>query len=281
MNDRVAPKLSRAGKLLLLTAASMALAIPSAFAQQAATAPANTKPLTFDVVTIKPHDQSVRPNAWTLNPTPDGYTAANVSLLKLVSQAYGIFDPKLITGGPPWIDKDKFDLEAKFDPSEIPNAKDLTYRQRSDMLRAVLADRFHLKVHFETKDFPAYNLVTAKGGPKLTETKPEDIHTSLGGSSCIAGQLGGMAKGQGCTAAVLANQLRNPTGRTVIDKTGLTARYDFELHWSSDNTPADSPAAVYPTIFTAVQEQLGLKLEPSTAPLDILVIDSAEPPTPN
>ena len=60
--------------------------------------------------------------------------------LKLVGQAYGIFDPKLLTGGPPWIDKDKFDLEAKFDPSEIPNAKDLTYRQRSDMLRAVLAD---------------------------------------------------------------------------------------------------------------------------------------------
>ena len=263
---------------LLLTAVLIA---PIAQAQTAQTADQATQPLTFDVVTIKPHDQSVRPNAWTLQPTPDGYTAANVSLLKLVSQAYGIFDTKLLTGGPPWIDKDKFDLEAKFDPSEIPNAKDLTYRQRSDMLRAVLADRFHLKVHFETKDFPAYNLVIAKSGPKLTETKPEDIHTYLGGSSCIAGQLGGMAKGHGCTVAVLANQLRNPTGRTVIDKTGLTARYDYELRWSSEYTPANSPAAAYPSIFTAVQEQLGLKLEPSTAPLDVLVIDSAEPPTPN
>lgn len=86
---------------------------------------------------------------------------------------------------------------------------------------------------------------------------------------------------EGCGAGALADSLSYDAGRKVIDKTGLTGRYDFELHWTPDNTPADSPLAGGPSIFTAVQEQLGLKLEPSTAPLHILVIDSAQKPTPN
>jgi uncharacterized protein (TIGR03435 family) len=262
---------------LVLAAALVALAAPAALAQPPATpTAAAAQPLTFDVVTIKPHGQGA---GWRLQPTPDGYTATNVSLLKLIGEAYGIFDPKLMTGGPPWIDKDKFDLEAKFDPSEIPNAKDLTYRQRADMLRAVLADRFHLKVHFESKDFPAYNLVIAKGGLKFQQTKQDTIDGKGIGITCTHLRGGAV---EGCSMANLADSLRYPTGRTVIDKTGLTGLYDYPtLVYSTDNTPANSPAAAYPSIFTAVQEQLGLKLEPSTAPLDILVIDSAEPPTPN
>jgi uncharacterized protein (TIGR03435 family) len=205
-----------------------------------------------------------------------------VSLFKLVGEAYCIFDPKLITGGPPWIDRDKFDLEAKFDAASDPGAKNLTYCQRSSMLQPLLADRFHLKVHFETKDFPVYNLVLAKGGPKFQQAKPENIDDNGIGITChVTRESLGDTQRQGCTVASLTDLLRYNTGRTVIDKTGLTGLYDFELHWSSDNTPADSPAAAYPTIFTAVQEQLGLKLESSTAPLDVLVIDSAEMPTPN
>jgi uncharacterized protein (TIGR03435 family) len=262
---------------LTLVAGCIALLASAALAQPPASpTPAAAQPLTFDVVTIKPHGQGA---GWRLQPTPDGYTAANVSLLKLVQEAYGIFDPKLITGGPSWIDKDKFDLEAKFDPSEIPNAKDLTYRQRADMLRPLLADRFHLKVHFETKDFPAYNLVIAKGGLKFQQTKQDTIDGKGIGITCTHLRGGAV---EGCSMANLADSLRYPTGRTVIDKTGLTGLYDYPtLVYSTDNTPANSPAAAYPSIFTAVQEQLGLKLEPSTAPLDILVIDSAEPPTPN
>ena len=262
---------------LLLTAVLIA---PIAQAQTAQTADQAAQPLTFEVATIKPHGQGA---GWRLQPTPDGYTASNVSLLKLVGQAYGIFDPKLLTGGPPWIDKDKFDLEAKFDPSEIPNAKDLTYRQRSDMLRAVLADRFHLKGHFETKEFPVFNLVIAKGGPKLQQAKPENIDDNGIGITChVTRQLSGVTQRRGCTVASLTDLLLYNTGRTVIDKTGLTGHYDFELHWTpEDATPAQALQYSGPSIFTAVQEQLGLKLEPATDPLDILVIDSAEPPTPN
>jgi uncharacterized protein (TIGR03435 family) len=85
----------------------------------------------------------------------------------------------------------------------------------------------------------------------------------------------------GCTMGDLAGSLSYPSGRTVVDKTGIAGRYDFDLHWAPDNTPADSPLAGGPSIFTAVQEQLGLKLVPSTTKLDVLVIDSAQKPSPN
>jgi uncharacterized protein (TIGR03435 family) len=262
--------------LLLFTGASIALSINTP-AQ-----PPAPQPLTFEVATIKP---TVRTDgAWRLQSTPDGYTGMDVSLLKLAAEAYGISDPKLITGGPSWIDTDKFDLEAKFDTTSIPNAKDLTYRQRADMLQPLLAERFHLKVHYETRDFPTYNLVVAKGGPKLIETKSEDIRTGpTGAPICLGGQNARtlIYTGVGCRTIDLERLLRSAAGRTVIDKTGLTARYSLELHWTPDDTPANSSRAGGPSIFTALQEQLGLKLEPSTAALNVLVIDSAEKPSGN
>lgn len=258
------------------------LAAPLAFAQTSPAPPASATaatPLAFEVVTIKPSHAP----GWNMNPTPDGYHGIGVSLRQLVREAYGVFDPKLLTGGPAWIDDDKFDLEAKFNPADAPSTKDLPYRQRADMLRAILAERFQLKVHFEQKIFPVYNLVIAEGGPKLKESPAEHLHSGpWGGPSCFhtRGRVGMMAV-EGCGAGALADSLRYDAGRTVIDKTGLTGRYDFELHWTPDNPPADSPLAVGPSIFTAVQEQLGLKLEPSTAPLDVLVIDSAQKPSQN
>jgi len=257
--------------LTLLLAAASILPAAAALAQQ---------PLTFEVSTVKPHGQGA---FWRLQPTPDGYTASNVSLLKLVGEAYGIFDPKLITGGPPWIDTDKFDLEAKFDTASSPNAKHLTYRQRADMLQPLLADRFHLKVHLETKDFPVYNLILAKGGPKLQEAKPvpssdQDAPPTV---CLIQRQRAGITQRRDCPVKSLDDLLRYETGRTIIDKTGLTGLYDFELQWTPDNTRADSPIASGPSIFTALQEQLRLKLEPATAPLSVLVIDFAEHPSVN
>ncbi len=253
----------------------------AALAQQAI-APAPTVATAipaFEVATIKP---TTRTNGWRLQPTPDGYTGMNVSLLKLVGEAYGIYDAKRITGGPPWIDRDKFDLEAKFDAAEIPDAKNLTFRQRADMLRPLLADRFRLKVHREIREFPVYDLVIAKGGPKLKETKPEDVAQSVGGASCLFSRSRrGYIQVQGCMPKDLEDLVRSETGRTVIDKTGITTRSDFELRWTPDNTPADAPEASGQSIFTALQEQLGLKLVPATAPLSILVIDSATRPSEN
>jgi uncharacterized protein (TIGR03435 family) len=234
----------------------------------------------FEVASIKP--AATTAVGWRLEPTPDGFTGRNISLLKLVGEAHGVFDVKLIIGGPPWIDSDKFDLEAKFNAAEIPDAKNLTYRQRADMLQPLLANRFHLKIHRESRAFPIYDLVIAKGGTKLMQTKPEDVYQSVSGASCLIRRSGrGHVQMQGCMPKDLEDLLRFATGRTVIDKTGITTRSDIELHWTPDNTPADAPEASGPAIFTALQEQLGLKLVPATAPLSILVIDSATRPSEN
>jgi uncharacterized protein (TIGR03435 family) len=260
--------------IMLLTAALVATV---AFAQ--APPIVATKPLAFAVATIKP-GQSGR---WRLQPTPDGYTATGVSLRKLVQEAYGVYNDKLLTGGPAWIDSDKFDLEAKFDTTEIPDWKRLTYRQRGEMLQPLLAERFKLKVHFEAKPFPVYNLVIAKSGSKLQPTRPElREKTGIGIPCFVLKNRAGYTQRQDCTVASLDDLLRYETGRSMVDKTGLTGHYDFELRWTPDNvssTAADDASG--PSIFTALQEQLGLKLEPSTALLNVLVIDHAEQPSEN
>jgi uncharacterized protein (TIGR03435 family) len=264
--------------LLLLVAAVLTQA---AIAQQAgvpAVAAASKVPA-FEVATIKPTART--DGSWRLQPTPDGYTGMDISLRTLVGEAYGIYDIARITGGPSWVDRDKFDLEAKFDPAEIPGASHLTFRQRADMLRPLLAERFGLKVHWETKEFPVYDLVIAKGGSKLLAPMPEDI-LHRGAATCLFGaSRKGYIRVQGCVPKDLEDQLRFATGRTVIDKTGITTRSNFELRWTPDDTPADPPEDSGPSIFTAVQEQPGLKLAPAVAPLDILVIDAAAKPSEN
>jgi len=269
------PRTSR--NLLCLIVASIAIPALVALAQTTPSAPttAPPKPLSFEVATIKPTART--DGAWKLQPTPDGYTGMDISLFHLVQEAYGVFDKSLLSGGPPWIDRDKFDLEAKFDTAEIPAANKLTYRQRADMLQPLLADRFHLKVHHETKDLPVYNLVVAKDGPKFQQSPPEHrVERGVGGGTCLISRKGY----QGCGIEALLLTLRYSSGRTVIDKTGLAGLYDFTLRWAPEDTPADS-ANAGPSVFTAVQEQLGLKLEPSIAPIGILVIDSAEKPSEN
>jgi uncharacterized protein (TIGR03435 family) len=206
----------------------------------------------------------------------------DISLLKMIGEAYGVYDDKLITGGPPWIDRDKFDLEAKIDAAELDEARHLTFRDRADMLQALLAERFRLKVHREKKQFPVYDLVVTKSGSKLQEARPEDTSQGISGAACLFRRSRlGYVQVQGCLPEDLETPLRFATGRTVIDKTGITTRSNFELRWTPFGTPADSPEALAPSIFTAVQEQLGLRLVPSTARLSILVIDSAERPTEN
>jgi uncharacterized protein (TIGR03435 family) len=229
-----------------------------------------SSPYSFEAVTIKPDAAS---RGWALQPTPDGYIGHYISLYKLVQEAYGVFVSKLVIGGPEWIDKDKFDLEAKYDPAKVPG--NLTYRQKADMLRAVLADRFNLKVHFETRDFPVYDLVLAKGGPKLTVTPADKVNLVDGHPVCSR-----VHGSHSCTMGDLARQLSLLADRPVIDKTGLTARYEYDLHATSANA-STAPTDAAPLVFTAVQEQLGLKLEPSVSPLDVLVIDSADHPTEN
>jgi uncharacterized protein (TIGR03435 family) len=262
---------------LTLIAGCILLSAPAALAQAPPTPAA--KPLTFAVASIRP---SSRPGKfpWNEQPSPDGEIWTNVSLQYLVREAYGVQDAKLWSGGPAWLDTQRFDVSAKFDPSEAPQP---TADQRNAALRALLADRFKLKIHRELKEFPVFNLVVAKDGPKFQPTKPEMNGSDVVQGTChVLRNRAGETQRQGCSMADLAGILRSSTGRTVLDKTGLASSYDYELHWTpEDATPAQALTYSGPSIFTAVQEQLGLKLEPSKAPLDVIVIDSAEMPSEN
>jgi uncharacterized protein (TIGR03435 family) len=264
--------------ILAIMGAGFVLATLIATAQT----PPPTEPPTFEVASVK---QNLNPNPlWHMSPTLDGVDAIDVTLQYAIRQAYGVYDDKLSSGGPAWLNERRFDIQAKFDVSKYPNP---TREQRQAMLQQLLADRFKLVVHHQTREFPLYALVVAKNGPKIQESKPEDIHRSGldGRVMChlLRSRPGDLAF-QGCyLQSLLTNLAFVPdVGRTVVDKTGLAGLYTFELKWTPDNPSASaSPDLSAPSIFTALQEQLGLKLESTKVPLDTIVIDHVEMPSEN
>jgi uncharacterized protein (TIGR03435 family) len=214
----------------------------------------------FEVSTIKPAD----PSSPVMNGTSFSHNrfTATGPVRFLIKIAYGIQDFQ-ISGGPKWLNTDMFDIDAK---SEHPAST----HQLLLMLQALLADRFKLILHTEKKDLPAYALVSAHEPMKLREVKDGTETMSMG-----RGQLSGKM-----SIPVFANHLAPIVGRTVLDRTGLTGLFAIKLDWMPDEAlPGnESPG---PSIFTAVQEQLGLKLESIKGPVEVLVIDHAEKPTEN
>jgi len=213
----------------------------------------------------------------------------------LVREAYGVFEDSRISGAPTWFMSDRFSIEAKVAEQDEAAFKKLDYNQRTEMLQSILADRFKLSVHWETKVMPVYVLTIAKNGLKLRESPPDE-----NGPGRAKGMSGLIKRGaphlivEGGTMAALALYLSHPAGRTVVDKTGLTGRYDYHLDWTPDTVQgsgnplpnatglgAPTSDSNAPSIFTAVEEQLGLKLEPEKGPVQVLVIDHAEKPSPN
>jgi uncharacterized protein (TIGR03435 family) len=155
------------------------------------------------------------------------------------------------------------------------------------MMQTMLAERFQLKTHRETKELPVYSLMVAKGGPKLEEAKSGSLRMNWG--------LGQIAY-QSAPLSMLTNTLTQLTGRLVLDQTGLTGTYDFTLKWTPDegqmqmfrrasdgpvNSEAAASDAIGPSLFTALKEQLGLRLEATKAPVEMLVVDHAERPSEN
>jgi uncharacterized protein (TIGR03435 family) len=266
--------------------AALALAAPLALAQANPTQPATPsgKPLAFSIVSIKPHNPNDRSAGVDSAPDCHAFTSTNLTLRFLVGEAYNLKEgDRFLIGGPSWTYTDRFNFEAKLDPSDIPLTK-LTGEQCTALLQPVLADRFKLRVHHETRPILIYNIVLAKGGLKMKESAPSppsSLTTPAAQPCSIDASRRGSESVHSCPMTQIVGVLEDGPGRYIIDKTGLTGRYTFDLHYTPDNTPADSPISGGPSIFTAVQEQLGLKLSPSTAPLDVLVIDSAQPPTPN
>ena len=198
---------------------------------------------------------------------------SGVTVKALIQQAYGVREFQIV-GGPQWMGTERYDITAKPEGAA-------TQDQVKVMLQGLLKDRFQLLFHRETKELPAYVLVVAKGGPKLKESE------AAGGGRGGRIMMGrGHIESLGAPVSNLVNQLANALGRPVIDKTELTGNYDFKLDWTPDvgqgmmRAPGgDAPApadTAGPSIFTALQDQLGLKLESTKGPVEILKIERAE-----
>ena len=251
---------------------------------------------TFEVVSIRPHHREPDELAHT-GFTPDGFMSTNTPLYVVLIVAYDLRDPTLIgtqpgghlsriPGAPEWTYSDLYDIVAKVSESDIAALKGLNLEERNSRMRAMLqnllADRFSLKVHTEFRSAPAYDLVVASRGPKNMKLEPDSETPQLDwtGRTHIrvhAFAVAGLAK------PILTARMGCP----VTDKTGLTGKYDFTLDWSEDAVPITGPEGVAPpepsgpSIFTALQEQLGLKLVPTKAPMESIVVDHIERPSEN
>jgi bla regulator protein BlaR1 len=220
------------------------------------------------------------------------FVARTATVNLIVAVAYNVH-PYQISGGPSWVSSERYDIQAK-EPDEV--AEELRKlppergrERQSLLLRSLLAERFKLKVSRRSEELPVYALVVAKSGPKLQPTPPDEKGPDI---RMGPGQLTCRGLGMPTLATVLSNQL----SRTVLDQTGLKGNFDFTVEWSRDQTlsgmsrqtapgvagpdaaPLDSSG---PSFFTAVQEQLGLKLEPTKGPVEVIVIDHIERPSEN
>ncbi len=251
-------------------------------------------PLEFEVATVKAADPDARGGRFMMQPGGK-LSINNMTLKNIIAIAYQVRDFQ-ITGGPGWMTTDRFDIEARSgDQAPAPDMRSMKEDQRekfqkelNQRVRALLADRFKLVVREEEKEMPTYALVVAKNGPKLKASELKE-----GGNLGIRMGRGEMT-GMTAQMKMLANVLGNIAGRPVTDKTGLDGTFDWTLKWTPDaitpNSPvpgSDKPNAPEPSdvsgpsIFTALQEQLGLRLEPQKAPALMIIVESAAKPSAN
>jgi uncharacterized protein (TIGR03435 family) len=290
-----------------MVAAIMALisAIPDAVHAQAEVQKGATaaRVYRYEVVSIKRNkaefDSSGNDGTRT---TRDEFISKNEPLTTLIGNAYGIRHPEQLSGGPSWADSDRYDVDAKMDESVADELQKLSRDERNEirrqMLQELLATRFNVKVHHESRDFPVYFLEIAKGGSKLKEAKAEDPNApktpnGLPLTNVIqygSGDAGATKMtGHGVSISFLAVNLERRAGHIVVDKTGLTGNYDFSMQFMPEpNAPQPGGDSVSsgadpgaPYLFTALETELGLKLVAGRAPIDVVVVDHAEKPSEN
>ena len=264
-------------KASCLSPLSVVLLALASSSQLRAQAPADAAPVAqYDVVSVKV-DKSESGNLRISSPA-DGFSATNIDLRTLLQNAYNLKLQSQLTGLPSWAGNARFDVDAKMDPETLAALKKLprkeAFEQRLAMLQALLADRFQLKIHHETKEMPMYALVVSKSGSKLKEVDASAPQgTSVGP---------GMFKGNGIPLSSLAFSLGGFLNRQVVDRTGLTGRYDVVLQWAPEGAAAqDSAAGAGPSMLTALREETGLQLDPIRGPVDTIVVDHVEMPSSN
>jgi uncharacterized protein (TIGR03435 family) len=256
--------------LFLVLAAAALLAQPPAQPQ-------------FDVASIKPSQER---GMMYVRAVPGGRLLVNAPARLMLMNAYGLQFSQL-AGAPDWLSSEIWSVDARAEGNRTRDELML-------MLQSLLEERFHLKVHRESREMPAYALTVAKNGPKLPVPKegacatpvpgqPEPAAPPCGRVRISMGPQGVLMEGGSAAMSELARVLAIPLSRPVVDRTALSGAYDIRLQFADDGpgatpAPADAPN---PGIFTAIQEQLGLKLESAKAPVDVLVIDHIDRPTAN
>jgi bla regulator protein BlaR1 len=314
MTQRRGDKLSLARKWLLGVAAAGAIAVPLVFgvmnapllraqaAQEAQPDPSGPLP-SFEVASIKLAPPGGRGHGFQM-PDPGRFRTINASPKLMIQFAYNLKDFQLM-GGPNWTDSKEYDIDAKVSDEEVAAMAKMPGDQGREqlrlMMRSLLADRFKLTVSHEAKELPIYALVVAKGGPKLTPTtytppdpgapkpptEPKDGPHLLLGNGTISGAYQPISR-----LADLLASVPDLGGRVVQDQTGITGRYDFEMRFSMQPFPGknggplpdSAPAAddtSEPSIFTALEEQMGLKLESTKGPVEVYTIQHIEEPSEN
>jgi uncharacterized protein (TIGR03435 family) len=249
----------------------------------------------FDVASVKPNNSGSRSTSvWSRDAR---FSVENLSLLQIVKIAFGTKSDAQVTGGPAEILRSRYDIEAKIDEEQFTKMKALSSEDRrlqiDLMLQALLADRFHLEVKFETKELPVYALVLAKGGPKFHPAVTASGHPNLNSHSDAKKVEASGSEDNALDGLTRLLSAQSEVGdRLVINKTGLSGKYDWSLHWTRENNDAVAPgggasqAAVDtegsgPQLFTALEEQLGLKLKPEKDEVETIVINRLEPLTAN
>jgi uncharacterized protein (TIGR03435 family) len=212
----------------------------------------------FDVASVKPH-QPDNPLGTMMQELPGRIQYRKIPLLAVIRRAYDVQSQQIV--GPPWLSTETYDIEAKL-PPDTPDAR------LQLMLQNLLAERFHLKVHHSKKELLAYDLMLAKDGLKMHRSESGRLGyapTQDGSGRHLRGRI---------TLPILANNLSGIVGRPVSDQTGLDGLYDIDLNFVDD--VSTSRPDNYPGIFTAVQEQLGLKLESRKALFDTIIVDDLD-----
>lgn len=280
----------------ILAAGCCAVAIPSLSQQPAKHS--------FEVMSVKPSNAG-NDNS-RINTTPQRVMFDNVTLRQIILMSFGIRSDSQIEGLPDWARSERFNIDAKVDEelaATLPKMKrEERQAMQQEIMQDLLAQRFHMQTHRTKKELPVLALVVVKTGPKLKQSVPPppppdaDPKAKPGDPGTSTSMRDGEMDVTNGTMELLANQISRmdeADGRVVVDKTGLKGNFDWELRWSpetrsaavhgADNNAPPPPAqdTTKPTFSTALQEQLGLKLEHDKAPVDILIIDHLERPTEN
>jgi uncharacterized protein (TIGR03435 family) len=231
----------------------------------------------FEVATVKPVDADAKAGRMFRMDGTHRWVATNFTLQALVALGYDM-NPRTISGGPEWMDSQHFNIEAVTPGNVAP-----TRQEQMQMLRALLVERFGLKFHRQEKEMSIYALTVTKGGPKLrAAAKPDDQPQIYGVVYPDKIQVPARSVTMDDFVAMLQ---RATLDRPTVNRTGLTGKYDFDLVWAQDETqyggqlPKAPDDAQNPPLFTAIQEQLGLKLEATHGMVSAMVVDGAEKPS--